>query len=163
MSLDVSPDVLADPGPPIVDAVEHCLELARTWLHWDGRPLVTDDGERIYTPHKSVRRVADHLIDHLAEAESLLAGDPPLPDGWHGSLVTLDSDWARFTEADLVEAEQRLRRLARTYALRLRAAGPEEWDAPRGANWTLRAAAEHVCGVTWYAEQVGRLAGSGAR
>ncbi|PZS31711.1 MAG: hypothetical protein DLM59_09475 [Pseudonocardiales bacterium] len=152
-----------DPGTQIVDAVEHCLEIAQTWLGWDGRPHVCEGGERIYTPHKAVRRIADHLVDHLAEAESLLAGEPPLADGWHGSLVTLDSDWARFTEADLVEAGQRLRRLARTYGLRLRTAGPAEWDAPRGDNWTLRAAATHVCGVTWYAEQVGRLAGSGAR
>jgi hypothetical protein len=152
-----------EPGTQIVEAVERSLELAQTWLSWDGRPRLSDDGERIYTPHKAIRRIADHLIDHLAEAECLLAGEQPIADGWHGSLVTVDSDWARFTEADLVEAQQRLRRLATMYALRLRAAGPDEWDAPRGDNWTLRAAAEHVCGVLWYAEQVGRLTDPGVR
>ena len=35
-----------------------------------------------------------------------------MPDEWHGSLVTFDSDWARFTEVELDEAGQRLRRLA---------------------------------------------------
>ncbi len=153
----MSLEVAREPGQQVVDAVEHCLDLARSWLGWDGRPRVNEGGDRVYTPHKAVRRIADHLLDHLAEAECLLAGEEPMPDGWHGSLVTLDSDWARFSEADLVEAEQRLRRLARTYALRLRSAPPREWDAPRGDNWTLRQAAHHVAEVTWYADQVGRL------
>jgi hypothetical protein len=148
-----------DPAQQIMDAIDRCLALARTWLAWDGHPCVTPDGDRIYTPHKALRRIADHLIDHLAETEALLAGEPTEPDRWHASLVTLDQDWARFTETDVTEAEQRLRRLGRTYALRLRAAGPEEWDAPRGDNWTLRQTAEHVCGVVWYAEQVGDLSG----
>ena len=112
-------------------AVEQCLELAQTWLAWDGRPFVSDDGERIYTPHKAVRRIADHVIDHLAEVEALLAGVETIPDGWHASLATFESDWARFTEQDLVEAQQRLRRLGQTFALRIQAAGPDEWDRPR--------------------------------
>jgi hypothetical protein len=58
--------------------------------------------------------------------------------------------------AELNEAEQRLRRLARTYALRLAAAGPEEWDRPRRSHWTLRQIAEHVS-RGWYAAQVGDL------
>ena len=48
--------------------------------------------------------------------------------------VTLDADRASFSEADLVEAQQRLRRLARTFELRYAAAGPGEWDAPRKAG-----------------------------
>jgi len=146
-----------EPGRQIEEAVDHCLDLAATWLAWDGRPLVSDDGERVYTPHKAVRRIADHLIDHLAEVEALLAGVPTRPDGWHASLVTLDADCARFTEADLVEARERLSRLGRTFALRLAAAGPDEWDRPRDPNWTLRQIAEHVSEVRWYADQVGRL------
>ena len=51
--------------------------------------------------------MADHLVDHPAEVEALLAGAPQVPDGWQGRLVTLDSDWARFTELDLAEARQR--------------------------------------------------------
>jgi hypothetical protein len=146
-----------NPAELVETAVEHCLTLAATWLAWDGRPLVAEDGARIYTPHKAVRRIADHITDHLAEVEALLAGVPTEPDEWHASLVTLDSDWARFTEADLDEARQRLRRLGRTFALRYAAAGPAEWDVLRGENWTLREIATHLAGITWYADQVGDL------
>jgi DNA-binding transcriptional MerR regulator len=146
-----------NPGAQVEQAVEHCLEVAATWLAWDGRPRVSEDGQRVYTPHKAVRRIADHLVDHLAEVEALLAGVPTEPDAWHASLVTLDSDWARFTELDLDEARQRLRRLGRTFALRLAAAGPSEWDARRDPNWSLREVAEHLSEVRWYADQVGRL------
>jgi hypothetical protein len=146
-----------NPGAQVERAVEQCIELARTWLAWDGRPCVSEDGDRIYTPHKAVRRIADHLVDHLAEVEALLAGVPTQPDEWHASLVTFETDWARFTEQDLVEAQQRLRRLGRTFALRVAAAGEAEWDVPRTPNWTLREICDHVAGVLWYAEQVGRL------
>jgi hypothetical protein len=37
-------------------------------------------------------------------------------------------------------------------------AGPQAWDEPRSPAWTLRGIAEHVAGVRYYAEQVGRLA-----
>ena len=146
-----------NPGTHVEVAVEYCLDVAATWLAWDGRPCVSDGGERIYTPHKAVRRIADHLVDHLAEVEALLAGVPTEPDAWHASLVTTEADWARFTELDLDEARQRLRRLGRTFALRLAAAGPAAWDLPRGQNWTLREIAEHLTGVRWYADQVGVL------
>jgi hypothetical protein len=148
---------MENPGEHVESAVEHCLEVAATWLAWDGRSRLSEDGERVYTPHKAVRRIADHLIDHLAEVEALLAGVETIPDNWHASLVTFDSDWARFSELDLDEARQRLRRLGRTFALRLAAAGPGEWDVPRGPNWTLREIAEHLTEVRWYADQVGRL------
>ena len=118
-----------NPGAQVEQAVEQCLEIAQTWLAWDGRPCVSDDGERIYTPHKAVRRIGDHLVDHLAE----------------------------------VEAQQRLRRLGRTFALRIAAAGPDEWDRPRTPNWTLREICDHLTGVLWYAEQVGRLGSLQAR
>ncbi len=145
-----------DPGTCIERATVRVLELAGTWLAWDGLARLSEDGDRIYTPHKVIRRYADHLIDHLAEVEARLAGVPSRPDGWHGSLVTVDADWARFTEADLVEATERLTRLSTTFRLRLLAAGRDEWDRPRGDAWTLRAVGEHV-GSPWYAEQLGAL------
>jgi hypothetical protein len=37
------------------------------------------------------------------------------------------------------------------------AAGPDEWDAPRGEARTLREIAEHVSHVHVYAEYVGRF------
>lgn len=72
--------------------------------------------------------MTDHLIDHLAEIECRLAGLPTVPDRWHGRMLTLESDWARFTEADLDEAT------------------------------TLRQVVHHVADVRFYAAQVGRLA-----
>jgi hypothetical protein len=145
-----------NPGEAVEAGVRRVLELARTWLAWDGAPRVAEDGERIYTPNKVIRRHADHLIDHLAEIEALLAGQQTEPDRWHGSMITLASDWARFTEAELNEAGQRLRRLAGSYTHRLAAVGAAEWDRPRGSHWTIREIAEHV-GEPWYAEQIGDL------
>jgi hypothetical protein len=190
-----------DPGNPgqlVSDSVEACLEIAATWHAWDGRPVArTVDGKpNTWTPAKALRRITDHLIDHLQQVEALLArggtpphGDTPDPDGpgtprgadgawpasrqapsrelagvpsipdtWHGRFVTLDADWARFTEADYDEACSRLRRLGRWYVLRYEAAGAAAWDEPRGGEWTLREIAEHVAGVRYYAEQVGSLA-----
>lgn len=147
----------SNPGQAVVESVEHCLRLATTWLAWDGRPRETADGERVYTPHKAVRRIADHLVDHLAEVEALLAGQPTQPDRWQASAITTEADRAPFSEQDLVEAEQRLRRLARTFELRYLAAGRTEWDLSRGANWSLREIADHVANVRWYADQVGDL------
>jgi len=77
--------------------------------------------------------------------------------GRGGHAVTLATDWAHFTEADLNEARNRLRRLGQVYALRLRSLSDEALDAARGQAWTIRQIVEHVAGVTWYAEQVGRL------
>ncbi|MFD1658784.1 hypothetical protein ACFSL4_11330 [Streptomyces caeni] len=47
--------------------VDHVLALAATWTAWDGRPRPVDD--RVYTPHKAIRRVAGHLVGPLAELE----------------------------------------------------------------------------------------------
>jgi hypothetical protein len=149
-----------NPGQLVVAAVDRCLELARTWHAWDGRPIARamDDGmPNTWTPHKALRRIADHLVDHLHQVEALLAGATPLPDEWLGRTVTLDADWARFTEPDYAEACSRLGRLGRWYVLRYETAGADAWDQPRPDAWTLREIAEHVAGVTYYAEQVGSL------
>lgn len=148
-----------NPGSAVVAAVERVLQLAATWIGWDGQPRVDESGERVYTPNKAIRRTADHLVDHLAEVEALLAVVTTEPDQWHGSFVTTAADWTPFTEVELREAAQRLRRLARTFELRLAAAGPAEWDVPRSPNWTLREIADHVA-TPWYAEQVGDLSRS---
>jgi hypothetical protein len=149
----------ANPAELVAAGVEQVLALAATWEAWDGKPRLTDDGTRTYTPNKALRRTADHLIDHLAEVEALLAGVPTVPDHWHASAVDLASDMAEFADADLNEARERLRRLGQLYVLRYAAAGQDEWDAPRDPNWTLREIAEHVAG-SWYAEQVGDLSGA---
>jgi hypothetical protein len=79
----------ANPGQLVLDSVQRCLELAATWHAWDGRPIArTADGlPNTWTPHKALRRIADHLTDHLHEVEALLAGADPFPDEWHGRLV----------------------------------------------------------------------------
>jgi hypothetical protein len=145
-----------NPGETVAAGIDRILVLARTWLAWDGRPRLAEDGERLYTPHKAIRRHTHHLIDHLAEIEALLDGSPNRADEWRGSSVTLASDWAPFTEADLNEAQQCLYRLADLYVHRLAAAGVHEWDKPRDPHWTVRRIAEHV-GEPWYAQQVGDL------
>jgi hypothetical protein len=148
-----------NPAQRVVDSVQECLSIAVTWLAWDGRPVARfDEMPNVWTPHKALRRITDHLIDHLHEVEALLAGAEPVPDEWHGRVVTLDADWSRFTELDLDEARSRLNRLGRCYLLRYEVAGPRAWDEPRAPAWTLREIAEHVAGVRYYAEQVGRLA-----
>jgi hypothetical protein len=152
-------DGSANPGQLVADSVEVCLEIAATWHAWDGRPVprTVDGRPNTWTPAKALRRITDHLIDHLHQVEALLAGAAPLPDAWHGRFVTLAADWGAFTEADYDEACSRLRRLGRWYVLRYAAAGAAAWDEPRGGEWTLREIAEHVAGVRYYAEQVGFL------
>jgi len=95
-----------DPGQAIEEMVEHVLGLAETWLGWDGKPVWGLGRE--YTPHKAVRRVADHMIDHLAQLDARLAGVPSLPDEWHASAITTDGDMAPFSIDDLDEARSRL-------------------------------------------------------
>jgi hypothetical protein len=141
---------LADLVPAAVDDV---LATAGRWLGWDGRATVGDGN--VWTPHKALRRVADHLLDHLAEIECRLAGLPTVPDRWHGRALTLDADWARFTEADLDEATSRLTRLAAYYRARIGRLDDTVLDAEAGAAWTIRQVVRHVADVRYYAAQLG--------
>jgi hypothetical protein len=132
------------------DAVAEVLGLAAGWLAWDGRPVLHDGNA--WTPHKALRRVADHLVDHLAELECRLAGLPTLPDAWHGRTVTTHADFARFTESDLDEARSRLTRLGACYRARLTGLADDALDArPDPQTWTLREVVHHVAGITYYA------------
>ena len=106
--------------------VGHVLALAETWTAWDGKPVHVDD--RVYTPHKAIRRVADHLVDDLAEIEARVAGQPTLPDGRHASAITTPADLVAFTAEDLDEARSRLTRLAQIFEVRLRALTEAQLD-----------------------------------
>jgi hypothetical protein len=160
---------MTDPGPETDDRhpadvvtgmVDHVLHLAATWPRWDGRPLeVPVEGEpsRIYTPHKALRRVADHLVDHLAELEARLAGRPTEPDRWHASAITTPADLAPFTADDLDEAHSRLRRLALIWDVRLRSMSGQQLDQQADNAWTPRQLAFHVAESAFYADSVGAL------
>ncbi|MEU9910948.1 hypothetical protein [Streptomyces sp. NPDC051001] len=143
------------PARAVTGMVDHVLALAATWTIWDGRPHETDG--RVYTPHKAIRRVADHLVDHLAEMEARLAGVDPRPDHWHASAITTGADLAPFTQEDLDEARSRLDRLARIWAARLDALTERELDDSPGEGWSFRELALHLKGSTYYADAVGDL------
>jgi hypothetical protein len=143
------------PVDVIGDMVQRVLALAGTWLVWDGKIRIADD--RIYTPHKAIRRVADHLIDHLAQLEAQLAGTSQIPDTWHGSYVTTAADLVPFYEQDLNEARNRLLRLDQLWRVRLEALSDEELDRADGSAYTPREMAFHVAESVFYAEAVGEL------
>lgn len=144
-----------DPATLVPDALQEVLRLAGTWLAWDGSP--TSGDRNVWTPHKALRRVSDHLLDHLAEINALLGDAPTVADTWHGRFVTLDADWAHFTEVDLAEASSRLARFAELYRLRLTGLSTGELDRRRHTAWTIRQITHHVADVVSYARQVGDL------
>src|SRR5512139_3325585 len=138
--------------------VDHVLELATTWTSWDGMPIPADD--RVYTPHKAIRRVADHMIDHLAEIEARLAGHTSIPDAWHASASTTPADLAPFTAEDLDEARSRLTRLGDLWRHRLSALTPEQLDRSPGPGWSPRDLVIHLTGSVSYADALGALGGT---
>jgi hypothetical protein len=133
---------------------ERVNELVKTWPAWDGALRAIDD--RVYTPHKAIRRVCDHMVDHLAQLECRLAGIPSIPDRWHGSAITTAADMAAFTPEDVDEAVSRLQRLATLWRLRLGAAEALVDERPKD-EWTIREIALHVAESSYYAEAVGDL------
>ncbi|MGC0373914.1 hypothetical protein [Streptomyces sp. SAI-229] len=143
------------PSAAVTGMVDHVLALAAGWTRWNGEPAQVDG--RDYTPHKAIRRVADHLIDHLAELEARLAGEEPQPDHWHASLITTEADLAPFTPQDLDEARSRLTRLARIWANRLDALTDEQLDDSPGEGWSFRELARHLTESVYYADAVGDL------
>jgi hypothetical protein len=143
------------PAEVVTSMIEHVLDLAETWTKWDGAPRAVDD--RVYTPHKAIRRVADHLVDHLAEMEARLCGAPTLPDRWHASAVTTEADLATFTPEDLDEARSRLTRLGQIWAARLDSLTEDTLDRRDGDAWSIRQLAFHVADSSYYADSVGRL------
>jgi len=145
-----------DLAPLVPAAVSEVLAVAETWLGWDGSPVFSNGNA--WTPLKALRRVADHLLDHLTEIECRLAGQPTLPDHWHGRMATLDADFAHFTEIDLDEASSRLTRLAACYQARISELDAQILDSrPADGIWTIREIVHHVTGVTMYADMMGSL------
>lgn len=145
-----------DPGEVLGASVAHALSLLETWVHWDGVPIPVED--RVYTPHKAVRRIADHFVDHLAELEARLAGEPTYPDDWQASAITTPADLAPFLPEDRAEAAARLRRLGQIWTARLRTLESGQVDETPGEGWTARQLAFHLAEtVFYYADAVGAL------
>jgi hypothetical protein len=150
------------PAVVITEMTDYVLDLAATWTAWDGTPYRT--GDRVYTPHKVIRRVADHFVDHLAEAEARLAGHDTLPDHWHASAITTPADLAEFTADDLDEARSRLTRLAGIWADRLNSLTTRGLDVTPGEGWSVRQIAFHLAEAgRYYADAVGDLRPDGHR
>jgi hypothetical protein len=144
-----------NPGEAIGEMVEHVLGLAETRLAWDGTPVRALGRE--YTPHKAIRRVADHMIDHLAQLDAHLARVPSLPDEWHASAITTPADLAPFSPDDLDEARSRLRRLAQIWRIRLSSVPESEMDVSEGDDYTLREIAFCAVESGDYADAIGSL------
>ncbi|MEV4754536.1 hypothetical protein AB0J86_05370 [Micromonospora sp. NPDC049559] len=149
-----------NPADVVTGMVHQVLELAQTWTHWDGEPRSADD--RLYSPHKAIRRVADHLVDHLAEIEARIAGVPTIPDRWHASAITTPADLAPFTPEDLDEARSRLTRLAQIFEIRLQQFSDAALDHRQGDAWSVRQIAFHLEGSLYYAKAIGILRPSSA-
>lgn len=144
-----------DPAGAIAEMVDHVLALAESWTHWDGQPVPS--GDRIYTPHKAIRRVVDHLVDHLAQLDAHLADASPHADRWHGSAITTPADLAPFTAEDLDEARSRLERLAQLWRTRLAAVPTDAMDRAEGNDYTPREMAFCAAGSDYYADAIGIL------
>jgi hypothetical protein len=114
---------------------------------------VQGEPPRVFTPHKAIRRVADHLVDHFAELEAR----PTEPDCWDASSMTNLADLTAFTSADLDEARSRLRQLALIRDVRLRSLSDRQLDDNASDARTLRRVAFHVAESAFYADVVGRL------
>ena len=143
------------PADVVSAVVGRVLGLAGTWTAWDGVPRSVEG--RLYTPHKAIRRVTDHLVDHLAEIEARVAGVPTIPDSWHASATTTPADLASFTADDLDEARSRLIRLAQIFEIRLRALTQAQLDHRDTGAWSPLQIAFHLEESSYYAEAVGDL------
>jgi hypothetical protein len=148
-----------DPADAIDQMVAEFLAMAESWPAWDGTPIpiTTPYGQRVYTPHKALRRFNDHMIDHLAQLQAELAGIPTVPDTWQASRITTGADLAPFTLEDLAEARNRFERLAGMWRATLMTIPAEKMDAAKGDDYTPRELAFHTLESIDYANHVGDL------
>jgi hypothetical protein len=146
------------PADAIDEMVAHVLAVAASWLDWNGEPV--EVGSRAYTPNKSIRRVADHMLDHLAQLEAYVAGRASLPDEWHASAATTPADLAPFTREDLDEATSRLERLAAMWRIRLEGLSEDELDRRSADSYSPREMAFCAVESAYDADAIGPLGNS---
>lgn len=121
-------------------------------------PISARDGY-VYpmTPRKVLRRVLDHLLDHLNQIDQWIAwqdhGIMPVPtDGWTPSAVTLDDDTLPLTEADLSAWLWRIDLVVGLLTTRASHLTRAQWDwQPPDGGWTLRRVIHHVARTYGYA------------
>ena len=107
-------------------------------------------GNWAYTPRKALRRVLDHVLDHLNQIDQWLAwrrdGVTPTPtDGWAPSQVTLPEDRLALAATDLDAWLWRIDQATRLFIQRVASLSDDEldWQPPDG-GWPLRRVAHHV-------------------
>jgi hypothetical protein len=149
-----------DPADAIDAMVAEFLQMAETWTNWDGKPVATPNGQRVYTPHKALRRFADHMVDHLAQLQAEQAGAESIPDTWQASRITTPADLAPLTREDLDEARNRLERLALMWRVSLAAIPADELDSAEGDDYTPRELAFHTLESMDYANYLGDMTGT---
>jgi hypothetical protein len=153
-----------DPADAIDQMVADFMALAETWTGWDGKPIpiTTSYGQRMYTPNKALRRMNDHMVDHLAQLQAELIGQATVADTWRASQITTGSDMAPITDEDLAEARNRFERLAGMWRATLASIPADRMDVGRGDDYTPRELAFHTLESLDYATHVGDLSKAGA-
>ncbi|MEP7159398.1 MAG: hypothetical protein ABI797_08205 [Chloroflexota bacterium] len=148
-----------DPADAIDQMVADFMALAETWPAWDGKPIpiTTPYGQRVYTPNKALRRMNDHMVDHLAQLQAELIGQTTVPDTWQASRITTESDMAPLTGEDLKEARNRFERLAGMWRATLASIPADKMDVAKGEDYTPRELAFHTLESMDYATHVGDL------
>ncbi|MGI8857149.1 MAG: hypothetical protein ACR2JW_15500 [Thermomicrobiales bacterium] len=155
-------------APMPIDPVAHIrVGYAKTRPHLERLPrhdptrIVPISGRDGYvypmTPRKVLRRVLDHLLDHLNQIDQWIAwqdhGIVPVPtDGWAPSAVTLDDDTLPLTEADLSAWLWRIDLVVGLLTTRASHLTPAQWDwQPPDDGWNLRRVIHHVARTYGYA------------
>ncbi len=147
------------PADAIDQMVAEFMALADTWTSWDGKPIpiTTSYGQRMYTPNKALRRMNDHMVDHLAQLQAELIGQATVADTWRASQITTGSDMAPITDEDLAEARNRFERLAGMWRATLASIPADRMDVAQGDDYTPRELAFHTLESLDYATHVGDL------
>ncbi|MEP7378403.1 MAG: hypothetical protein ABI725_02460 [Chloroflexota bacterium] len=151
-----------DPAAAIDQMMADFMVIAETWTSWDGQPIpiTTSYGRRVYTPNKALRRMNDHMVDHLAQLQAELIGQPTVPDTWRASQITTGADMAPITAEDLAEARNRFERLAGMWRATLASIPADKMDLAKGDDYTPRELAFHTLESMDYAIHVGDLSRS---
>ncbi len=124
--------------------------LVRFTKHDPAKEVRAALGDWAYTPRKALRRVLDHVLDHLNQIDQWLVwrrdGVTPTPtDGWTPSQVTLPEDRLALASEDLEAWLWRIDQATRLFIQRVARLSTDEldWQPPDG-GWSLRRVAHHV-------------------